>query len=201
MSECFLCQPDPTLVYGASDNFFAMLGLGPIVPGYSLVATREHIPSMFDLDDAQATELVEFNSLIADRLETSFGRHVLSTEHGRVGMCVDERGAHEPHCYHAHRLVFPAGVDIAHCLVDSEIEALPFESFAAARLGASHLTSYLYLEQSTGEVLVGTYSERAPRQFFRRAVATELGVPELADWRERPGVDAIEFARSRLGIA
>jgi len=48
-ADCFLCAPSSELMYLGSDGCFAMLGLGAIVEGYSLVATRAHERSFFDL--------------------------------------------------------------------------------------------------------------------------------------------------------
>jgi hypothetical protein len=71
--NCFLCSPDPELVYAYSDRFFAMTGWGPIGEGYSLIAAREHVPSMMDLSTEEAQELADFTSKIRDRIEPLFG--------------------------------------------------------------------------------------------------------------------------------
>jgi diadenosine tetraphosphate (Ap4A) HIT family hydrolase len=67
-SSCFLCDPEPDLTWMASENFRAVLGLGPIGEGFSLIATREHLPSMFDLDPEIAEELFEFTADVRSRL-------------------------------------------------------------------------------------------------------------------------------------
>jgi len=93
-----------------------MLGLGPIGEGYSLIAAREHVPSMFDLDSGSREELETFTKLVRATLRPHYSSSVV-TEHGRVAPCVSRiLRAHEPHCLHAHRLVFPGiGVfDLAH---------------------------------------------------------------------------------------
>ena len=46
--RCFLCSPDPALVYASDGSGVALCGLGPLVAGYSLVATRKHVRSAAD---------------------------------------------------------------------------------------------------------------------------------------------------------
>jgi hypothetical protein len=86
-----------------SDEFFAMLGHGPIGEGYSIIATVEHEPSMLDLDAAVTQRAEEFTQAVRERLLPMYGSAVI-TEHGRVAPCVaTQTRAHEPHCLHAHR--------------------------------------------------------------------------------------------------
>src|SRR3954471_17426921 len=85
--KCFLCEPDERLVYMRNDQFFAMLGFGPLGEGYSLIATVGHVPSMLDLDGEDVPALVDFTSEVRGRLAGLFGP-ALVTEHGRVAACV-----------------------------------------------------------------------------------------------------------------
>src|SRR5215469_11506206 len=106
--KCFLCEPDESLVYHREGRFFAMLGLGPLSEGYSVIATRDHVPSMLDLDPEGVKELVEFTQRVRIRQAMRGYEPGAITEHGRVATCVHAvAGAHEPHCLHAHRLLFP----------------------------------------------------------------------------------------------
>ena len=195
--ECFLCEPDPGLVYLREGSFFAMLGLGPLREGYSVIATLEHVPSMLDLDQHRAEELIDFTRLVR-------ARHVMRgyepgaiTEHGRVATCVYAvTEAHEPHCLHAHRLLFPGEPEVDLRLVASQVESYPdplaaFEHFEWAG-------QYLYSETPNGSCALARAPRRLPRQLLRRLVAHRLDDDEAADWQTRPGLAIVEAGRRRL---
>jgi hypothetical protein len=197
-SECFLCSPNSRWVWQESDRFFAMVALGPVVEGMSIVATRNHIRSMFDVPIDLMGELEIFTRSACRRLEARFQAPVHVTEHGRVGLCEWTNGRHDQHCYHAHRLLFPTQADIARALDASTFAPVKASSFEDARRIAGHLTEYLYYEGPDGSVLVGTTDGQMPRQFFRSAVADAIKRPELRSWRMHPQVELLDAAAVKL---
>jgi hypothetical protein len=198
-AECFLCMPDPEFVYETSASFYAMLGYGPIGEGYSLIATHDHVVSMFDLGSAEADELTTFTTTVRARL-SCYGPAAI-TEHGRVAACVATVTARlDPHCLHAHRLVFPglARLDIPS---DSEdLNFVDFASFASARRQFDWPGQYLYAENSDGGCRVARAPQRLPRQFFRSLAADQHGTPLLADWHRRRSLDVVAAAQRKLGL-
>jgi hypothetical protein len=198
---CFLCDPEPEFTWLTSDSFRAVLGLGPIGEGYSLIATREHSPSMFDLDADVAAELVEFTAEVRRRLHEHYGPSVVA-EHGRVSPCIAPAiRRHEPHCLHAHRLVFPGLVRVDLDGVAPWLGAEQHDSFAAARDAFVWPGQYVYVEHADGSCTVAGPRRPLPRQFLRAVVAAEQGRPELADWRRFPGRDRLAAAQRTLGLA
>lgn len=176
-----------------------MLGLGPIGEGFSLIATREHLPSMFDLDSEVAEELIEFTAEVRSRLEPLYGCAVVA-EHGRVAPCVGPAiRRHEPHCLHAHRLVFPGQVSLDFSQVAPHMPRSEFDSYLAARREFVWPGQYLYAEQPDGHCEVGVVNGPLPRQFLRAVVASARGRPEIADWRSYPNHQTVKAARLALG--
>jgi hypothetical protein len=197
--SCFLCSPDPGLVYARANGFFAMLGHGPLGVGYSLIATEEHVPSMFDLDTAKAVALEGFTAEVRETIHAQWAARTGIGEHGRVAVCVSAATSrYEPHCLHAHRLVFPDPpmVDIAPLgLVEH------YDSFAEAFAhGHEQDGQYLYWERPDGTCDVAWPDGPVPRQAIRQIVASGLGRPEDADWRAHPALDAVEAARNELAL-
>jgi hypothetical protein len=195
---CFLCDPNHAWVYETSDHFIAMLGLGPIGEGYSLIAARDHVPSMLDLPAAQAEELAEFTVAVRGRLEPVYGAAVV-TEHGRIAPCLTVYSqTFEPHCLHAHRLVFPGHNRVELGASYPSLETCAFDSFLSSRRDFAHEGQYLYAEDADGTCEIAPVSGPIPRQFFRRLIAARVGSPELADWNAHPQLDVVAAGERRL---
>jgi hypothetical protein len=195
--RCFLCNPEPEWTWHESKNFRAVLGLGPIGPGYTLIAAREHLPSMLDLDAELAAELREFTTEVRNEMEGHWGPTVVG-EHGRVAPCLALAvRRHEPHCLHAHRLVFPGHAELDLRLSMPGITVLDYESPSEAE-GCSWPGQYLYVEDACGRCQVGLVQGPLPRQFLRSVVARARGQAELADWRRSPRPHELDAARLLL---
>lgn len=198
-SRCFLCEPEPDYTWAQSEHFRAVLGIGPIGEGFTLIATRQHLPSMLDLDDEQSEDLVVFTAEVRGRLAELYGPSVVA-EHGRVAPCVAPFARrHEPHCLHAHRLVFPglSRMDLAELAPNLETERYP--DFETLREQSNDPRQYLYVEDREGCQL-GQVSGPLPRQFLRGFAALLRGEPQLADWRSHPGFEQIHAAQTALGV-
>jgi len=196
---CFLCRPAPDLVYETSDSFFAMLGYGPLGEGYSVIATRSHVRSMLDLDEAGAEELAAFTAHVRERLRC-YGRAV-ATEHGRVAACVASATArHEPHCLHAHRLVFPGLSHLTRSDIGSSGDFVEYPDFPLAHRVFDWPGQYLYAEDADGSCRIAPAPRPVPRQFFRSLIASKRGEPHLADWTANPSPVALSSAQHTLGL-
>jgi hypothetical protein len=192
---CFLCDPDPELIYSSeAASGLALCGLGPLLEGYSVVATRKHARSSSDAAVKDEPQFLDFAKTVRSRLSDRFGSCLL-TEHGRVPLCIDYTGASEPHCYHAHFLLFPAARDVeAHArsfFAKTEI----FTSLEAALGHARESGEYYLFSSEPTRFLIMTRPGRIIRQFSRYLVAESLGRSELANWRRYPArSDAISTA-------
>lgn len=193
--SCFLCYPSRELLYLADGSFFALLGLGPIVEGYTLIATREHIPSMLDLAATEFDSLLNFTQRVRETLSTYYG-DVIVTEHGRIPICEARRGAQQ-HCFHAHRLVFPVTMHLDERLSGLGLPWARYGSPTDIRDFAWH-GEYLYYENQEGECMISPAPSTLMPQFFRHTVAEMVGRPELASWAKYPQPDIILKARSKL---
>jgi diadenosine tetraphosphate (Ap4A) HIT family hydrolase len=199
--ECFLCHPNDDWIWAESEHYFAMSALGPIVEGMSIVATRSHAKSMFDVSPDLTEQLSSFTCDAKERLASIYNAPIHMTEHGRVGLCEVTRQLHEQHCFHAHRLLFPIKIDLEEVMKNSAIVPIRADSFDQAREVAGHLVEYLYYESPDGEILVGTSENSTPRQFFRTAVANAIGRPELRSWRTHPEYSLVDDAAAKLRTA
>jgi diadenosine tetraphosphate (Ap4A) HIT family hydrolase len=183
--DCFLCKPENDLIYHSDTGAFALCGLGPLVDGYSVVATRKHARSTADLTSVEEKEFQEFAVSIRARLASKFNS-CLMTEHGRLPVCVDYTGTSEPHCYHAHFLLFPGVRDLEDNARSFFRKTDVLDSLSAALESAKPLQEYYLYSPTPSRFLIMTRPGRMIRQFSRYLVAESLGRPELADWRRHP---------------
>jgi hypothetical protein len=198
MKACFLCEPEPEWTWLESTNFRAVLGLGPIGMGYTLIATREHLPSMLDLESCMVAELTSFTANVRERLAALEGPAVVC-EHGRVAPCIaPATRRHEPHCFHAHRLVFPGQVSLDLRAAAPRMRVLEYPSFDQVRGSDVGASQYVYAEQPDGSCQVGLVQGPLPRQFLRAIAAAQRGRHELADWRSSPRRHEVHAARRAL---
>jgi hypothetical protein len=198
MDSCFLCNPNRDWIYAQDDAFFAMLGLGPIVEGYSLLATISHTPSMMDLSSSEAEHLSDFTHQVRALLKPHYGDAII-TEHGRVAPCIDrDRDKQESHCFHAHRLVFPVPLDLAGYLNDYGLDVFEYSSFIDCHRNFTWKGEYLYYERPDESCLIAAAPMRLVRQFFRYKVADSVGHPELANWKDFPLHRVVETAKRHL---
>lgn len=183
MRDCFLCAPDPGLVYAANASAFALCGLGPIVDGYSLVATREHTRSFAD-SAAKNGELIPFTQSVRNVLSDRYGPCLLS-EHGRLPTCTMPTAA-DGHCFHAHFLLFPGSPDIAEQAQTYFARVVAASTLKAALAIARKQKEYFLLSPNPDRYFVMTRPGRLIRQFARLLVAEAVGHPELANWERHP---------------
>lgn len=181
--DCFLCNPDEELVYRKTADGIALTGLGPVVSDYSVVATVGHVRSASDAAFGEAPDFAAFALAVRAALIESHGS-CLMTEHGRVPLCDDISGTTDPHCFHAHFLLFPGAPDVE---PDARgyfagVEVAPSLSDALAVAQAHN--EYFLLSPDPSRFLIMTRPGRLIRQFARMLVADKLGRSELANWRK-----------------
>jgi len=192
---CFLCQPDRALVYHETKVGRALCGLGPLMPGYSVVASLGHVPSAADLLRERGNDFVLLAAQVRDSLEREFGPTIV-TEHGRVPVCDDN--TREQHCYHAHFLMFPSAPSILEAAVNAYRKFGQFGSMDSALLSVPEDDEYLLLSEEPGSYSVLLEPRRTCRQFARTLIAQQMGVPHLASWRLRPQHDEASLNAARL---
>lgn len=175
-----------------------MLGLGALVEGYSIVGTRKHIKSFFDLERDEFIEYLAFLKKVKQIIDTVLGNSIL-TEHGRVGVCQkDITSLNKSHCYHAHHLLFPLRCDIEVHLESINLEIKKYGSILDAYDDTPNNIEYHFysnLDNSCG-VIITDFS--VGRQFFRKIVATTLGKLEEADWAKYPNHMTISSALKKV---
>lgn len=64
--DCVFCKDDISeQAFLESDHFRCIYNKAPILPGHSMIITKEHVQSMLDLDDAKRSELMRLSTRAA----------------------------------------------------------------------------------------------------------------------------------------
>lgn len=197
MEDCFLCNPDPNLIYWSDCASIALCGLGPIVKGYTVAAVKKHIRSAADLDIDEETSYLFFVSELREKLTNIYGSCLL-TEHGRIPVCQTLSGMAETHCYHAHFLLFP-NVSIEEDAACAHFNTVNYaSSFPEALNEARKHKGYFLLSPNPQRFLILTQPKEMVRQFARLLVAQSVKHPELAEWQRYPLYNEAALTASQL---
>lgn len=182
--HCFLCNPSSNLLVRDGVHAKIIAGLGPLVRNYSVISSKEHVPSLADslsLNNKSIDEILFYRNIFVKE----FG-NTLMTEHGRVPVCVDKEDAHEGHCYHAHALIFPINYKINDILFSFYRNVYRTNNIHDALLHASKVDHYFMISTSLSDYTILSAPLNVPRQLARTLVANFLGVDEMSDWRQYP---------------
>ena len=175
------------LAQGDGPGGSAMCGLGPLMPGYTVVGSSRHVRSGADALLQSGSGFLEFVEEIRHLLIGQYGS-CLMTEHGRVPVCAGRQ--HDPHCYHAHFLMFPGAPEVfaRHYFARTYDYSSLEDSLRAAR----REREYFLISQRLGYFSVMTRPTNLIRQFSRMLVADAIGQPALANWRRHEQRDEVE---------
>lgn len=87
MDNCIFCKivkgQIPSYKVWEDKNYLAFLDIFPIKPGHTLLIPKTHKPYVFDMDDAELSELMKASKKVAKLLENSF-----QPKTGKVGVVI-----------------------------------------------------------------------------------------------------------------
>jgi ATP adenylyltransferase len=181
-------------VIAETDDFVVVPTLGSLVPGWLLVVSRDHVLCAGALDITAHSRLSRAVSQAVALVEDEFGPATVF-EHGPA------------------RAGTPAGCGVDHLHI--HVAPLPFSLMAAASnafpiaswepvrsptnvrtLHAAAL-DYCYVAEP-GKPASWAQTPPGIGQFLRRAIATQLGMPERFDYRTHDGRDCVSATLDRL---
>lgn len=202
MHTCHICSElklnNPTNFWNIplfeSQSFVVLPSLGAIVEGWLLIVPKAHFICTGEMSDLLISEMIELKETICDVLDKNFGPVVLF-EHGpskvacQIGCGVD----------HAHLHIVPCDFDLAEVakpFLPSQVEwskATHQDCKKAFQKGKD----YLYIEQHIGQGRIIT-DQKFESQIFRKAIATQMGMPEMYNWREQQHLNNIKSTIEKL---
>lgn len=169
-------------------DFVAIPALGSIVPGYLLLVSKRHIPSMALLGDQELSVLKDFLFQLVQFQEQHWGK-VVVFEHGA---CTDNSQVAGSCINHAHWHIVPIQCD----LLPGNINFLQFESFSAFARQYSRKRGYLFFQRQ--ENIYCAEVEAVASQLFRRKLARIVGCPDEWDYIAYPFLENMRETINKL---
>lgn len=184
---CFLCEPEAWRVIHEGSHVRVLAGTGPLCLGYAIVASKNHVHTVADLDARTFSEFHVLASRLVTALAHVFGPGYTAYEHAKIGSCLltEAAGDVSTYCHHAHRVFIPQSVD---CFDEvgryfRNHHPLPDPAGIRALNGAE----YVFVESSDGfqPIARHAFTEGAgiQSQFMRRILSRRLGRKDSWDWR------------------
>lgn len=175
---CRFCRPpEKERILFQTEHFYLMVSLGPIVEGYLLIISKEHIGACLHLSEDYMEEFLVLKERV-NRILTEVYGGCIFFEHGKTGSCL-QSGKDHIHCYHAHLHCIPANVDL-NSIISNELTATQYKTVLDCYQSMSEVEKYLYVEDTR----ICTYQTETKlrSQYLRYKLAEALGCPERWDW-------------------
>jgi len=103
-----------------------------------------------------------------------------------MAVCTEDSHDHDPHCYHAHFLIFPGAQDVSSAARSYFSKMQSFRELGSAMSHAANQGEYVLISPAPDCFNIFSGPLNIPRQFARFLVAHKAGSLHLADWRNNP---------------
>lgn len=180
-----------------SQDYRAMISVGALVRGWTLVCPKEHSANL--LGHYGQSAFWAFAAEAASALAKTYGPCTVF-EHG----CRDEQSLTGCGTGHAHLHLVPLDFSLASesLRFDAELEWQPCKATNIAERAGDH--EYLFIadrfENSDASGLLCLL--KAPRsQFFRRVIAQRIGLTDFFDYKKYPMLDIAQASAEELRLA
>jgi len=195
--KCRFCNPpDKERILYESKNFYVMLSLGPIVEGYLLVVSKDHLDCCAVYDPELGAEFDELVASVKSILTKEYGG-CICYEHGQAGDCLMPANSNRIHCYHSHMHFIPLNVKLS-SLIDCEFNPIILTSLENFRKRyQTYPTPYLFVND--GEMKMYNINKIIRSQYLRYKLASLVGKDNLWDWITYQGWESIYSAKHKLG--
>lgn len=193
LHKCRFCNPpERERILWETEHFYVMVSLGPIVEGYLLIVTKNHIGACMNIPKGLLPEFLLVKEKVKSILTYVYGGCVFY-EHGKVGSSLLIDG--HIHCFHAHLHCFPLH-DNLHSDVSMDYAPQIYESFEDAYMKNKGLDKYLLVEDD--HLYVYQPSVKPRSQYLRYKLACHVGYPERWDWINNQDWELIDDTIKRL---
>ena len=194
--ECRFCNPpEKERILYETDNFYVMVSLGPIIEGYLLIVSKEHISACLNIPDEIWSEFIQLKEKVRKLLSQIYGG-CLFYEHGKVGTSLTI-GLDHRHCFHSHLHCIPSSINFNQ-VIGSELVGIKFINISEAHnYVTSHgIERYLLVEDSQTMLYLPQGDLRS--QYLRFKLAEAVDKPDSWNWIQNQNWPMINKTIDRL---
>lgn len=184
----FCLPPEKERIIYTTEHFYVMVSLGPIVEGYLLIISKQHIGACLHLPLEILDEFCKLKSKIYNILTKVYGGCIFY-EHGKTGSCISDGQSHK-HCFHAHLHCIPVNINF-NDIIGQELIGKNFSSFFSCYQHMKFVEKYLYVEDCKGITIYQPH-EILRKQYLRYKLSEALGVNDRWDWVKEQNWPLIE---------
>ena len=193
-AACRFCNPpEPERILYETDNFYVMVSLGPIIEGYLLIVTKEHIGACLNIPDNLFEEFLFIKKKVKRVLLNVYGA-CLFFEHGKIGTSLT-MGEDHKHCLHAHLHCIPTNFQL-NKVVGQDFASHLFETMNECYESMKGIDKYLFIEDEVIKTYVPEFKIR--KQYLRYKLALSLNHKDRWDWVQNQNWDLINKTIIRL---
>lgn len=174
-----------------SQRFAVLPALGHLVEGYTMVISKEHVPSVGALSSEDLKELQNVKTHLRQIMEPEFGP-IVFFEHGSVVNTISSGAS----VIHAHIHAAPWSSTFWKDTSSPHFSAV--DGINYTRDSFARRKTYLFVEDSNG-VCYGCRPQKGlPSQYLRRQLAREAGEQGCWNWRYYPFLERVSATIERL---
>lgn len=166
-----------TEVLAEENGFYAVSDVAPLVPGHTLLVTRQHVLAMNRLSRNGLKDLESFREKVSSHLAGQYHLPILAFEHGVCNRAVFANCGVD----HAHLHVLPTEVDLE-VFMREDFEVTVVDQLQNLGDVTKDSTEYLLLINDENQLLLAR-PDRPVSQYFRRVLARATG-RELWNWND-----------------
>lgn len=195
VEKCRFCYPpDKYRILNSSKNFYVMLSLGPIVEGYLLIVTKDHIKCCAEIPSHLQGEFISLANEVEKILIEKYGGCIFY-EHGQAGACLNFKDSSK-HCYHAHMHCVPISGSINRLITNPfpKKEVKSWEDFF--KIYSYFQEPYFFVQDN--EAFFYIANDSPERQYLRKKAAKLCDNKEAWDWIKFPNYELITAGQQNL---
>jgi diadenosine tetraphosphate (Ap4A) HIT family hydrolase len=196
---CLFCEPKEGMILLETDHFRLIADTYPIIPGHLMISSKAHYSSGGEVASQLHKELLQMKTH-AKQIALEMNDSCLFYEHGKAGQC-HAQSSENVHCEHFHMHCLPASVCI-HSKIAERFTGIPMNNFAEIFVNYQKYGSYLFFENSKGEMYYYPAEQHeVPPHFLRTLICEELKVHHLADWQAYDDLDRSLTSKTEIAFA
>lgn len=206
VSRCSYCARLEPLILLKGKHIYVTIAIGSFVEGYLQICANKHRTGATGLTLEEQEEFELMKQIVFETYKAIYGVHGIAFEHGQAGSCLWTKDEYinnvSSWCHHMHTHCVPVSINVHNRIIarfPEFYEVSCVKDMIKVRTKILHSKPYLFFQPESGNgYMYNVEGIKVPSQFLRTCVAKELGIPEMADWAQYPGIEHYNKTKEKL---